>query len=219
MIKEEIIETPPSKAMEMAAATKNPLRKLYFWTLHWADTKYALPALFSIALIESSFFPIPPDILLIAMCFAVPRKWAIYAFWCTTASVLGGILGWAIGWGFWDITKDFFYRIIPGFTPEVFAQVTEFYQGGAFWAILIAAFTPIPYKVFTIASGVFGVNISTLIFASLLGRGMRFFIVAGLICGLGPRVKPFLEKHFEKATLLCILLIVLGFVAIKYIPH
>lgn len=216
---EDYVETQPAKAMDLARATRNPLRKLYFWTLHWADTKYALPALFVISFAESSFFPIPPDILLMAMCFAVPRKWALYAAWCTVASVLGGIFGWYIGWGFWGVTQDLFYKVIPGFTPQVFAKVESLYQANAFVAVLSAAFTPIPYKVFTIASGVFHVGLPVLVTASLVGRGARFFLVAGLIRGFGPAVKPFLEKHFEAATLVMLFLAVLGFAAIKFLAH
>lgn len=91
-----------ASAMEQARSTKNPLRKLYYWTLHWADTKYALPALCLLSFTESSFFPIPPDILLMAMCFARPQKWMLYAGWCTVSSVLGGVFGWFLGWGFWE---------------------------------------------------------------------------------------------------------------------
>ncbi len=218
-IKETILETPPEKAMDLARATKNPLRKLYYWTLHWADTKFALPALFLISFAESSFFPIPPDILLMAMCFAAPKKWVSYAFWCTVASVLGGVFGWYIGFGFWGVTQNFFFHVIPGFTPAVFAKVESLYQANAFIAILSAAFTPIPYKVFTIAAGVFQVAIPTLIIASIVGRGARFFLVGGLIRFFGPAVRPFLEKHFELATLVMLALAVLGFVAIKYVAH
>ena len=217
MSNEEYIETPPAKAMELAAATKNPIRKLYFWTLHWADTKYALPALFFISFIESSFFPIPPDVLLMAMCFAVPRKWLTYAFWCTMASMLGGLLGWYIGWGFWELTQGFFFRVIPKFTPEIFHEVQELYQNNDFLTVFIGAFAPIPYKVFTIAAGVCKVNIPTFMVASFLGRGLRFIAVAALIRYFGVKVKPFLEKNFELMTVLFAVLLVLGFVALKYV--
>lgn len=211
--------TEAARAMDLARVSRNPLRKLYYWTLHWADTKYAVPALFLISFAESSFFPIPPDILLMAMCFAVPKKWVSYASWCTAASVLGGVFGWYIGLGFWGATQNFFFSVIPGFTPAVFAKVETLYQANAFVAILGAAFTPIPYKVFTIASGVFQVALPTLIVASIIGRGARFFLVSALIRFFGPAVKPFLEKHFEWATLLLLVLGILGFVAIKFLAH
>jgi len=219
MSKEEYIETPPAKAMELAAATSNPIRKLYFWTLHWADTKYALPALFFISFIESSFFPIPPDVLLMAMCFAVPRKWLTYAFWCTVASMLGGVFGWFIGWSFWELTHSFFYSAIPGFTPEVFEKVQDFYQRYDFWAVFIGAFTPLPYKVFTIAAGVCSVDIPMFMLASFLGRGLRFLMVAALIRLFGVMVKPFLEKHFNLATVVFVVLLILGFGSLYFLKH
>ena len=205
--------------MEQARATKNPLRKLYFWTLHWADTRYALVALVVLSFTESSFFPIPPDILLMAMCFARPQKWVLYSGWCTVASVAGGIAGWFLGWGFWEITKDFFYSVVPGFTPEVFGKVQHLYADNAFLAILAAAFTPIPYKVFTVAAGVFAISIPTLIIASIIGRGARFFLVGGVIRFFGPKAKPFLERNFEVATLLLLGLFIAGFGAMNYLKH
>lgn len=219
MHKEEFVETPPSEAMAKARATRNPLRKAYFWTLHWADTRFAVPALAGISFIESSLFPVPPDVLLIGMVFAKPKKWAAYAFWCTIASVAGGVLGWAIGYWFWHAAQGFLFSTIPGFTPETFAKVETYYQQNAFLAVLTAAFTPIPYKVFTIASGVFNVPLWTLISASLVGRGGRFFLVAGMIRLFGPAVKPFLEKYFEIATLLLTAVAIAGFLAIKYLAH
>ena len=210
---------PASSAMEHARATKNPLRKLYYWTLHWADTKYALPVLCVLSFAESSFFPIPPDILLMAMCFARPQKWILYSAWCTVASVAGGVLGWFLGWGFWEMTKNFFFQIVPGFTPEIFEKVQHLYADNAFLAILTAAFTPIPYKVFTVAAGVFAISIPTLILASIIGRGGRFFLVGGVIRFFGPKAKPFLEKNFEWATFLLLILFIGGFAAIKYLRH
>jgi membrane protein YqaA with SNARE-associated domain len=210
---------PAATAMEQARATKNPLRKLYFWTLHWADTKYALPALCLLSFAESSFFPIPPDILLMAMCFARPQKWVLYSAWCTVASVAGGVFGWFLGWGFWEVTKNFFYSVVPGFTPEIFAKVQDLYADNAFLAILTAAFTPIPYKVFTVAAGVFAISIPTLILASIIGRGGRFFLVGGVIRFFGPKARPFLEKNFEWATVLLLILFIGGFAAIKYLRH
>ncbi len=210
---------PAATAMEQARATKNPLRKLYFWTLHWADTKYALPALVVMSFAESSFFPIPPDVLLMAMCFARPQKWVLYSAWCTVASVAGGVFGWFLGWGFWEMTKNFFFDVVPGFTPEVFAKVQQLYESNAFLAIITAALTPIPYKVFTVAAGVFAISIPTLVVASIAGRGARFFLVGGVIRFFGPKAKPFLEKNFELATVLLLGLLIAGMAAIKSLKH
>src|SRR5512134_2368013 len=145
----EIVETPPASAMERARATRNPIRKLYFWTLHWAATPHALPALAILSFAESSFFPVPPDVLLIAMTFAAPTKWARYALWCSVASVAGGIAGYGIGWGLWDTVGKPIVDFYDG--EEVMAQVQTWYEEFGFFGVLVAAITPIPYKVFTIA--------------------------------------------------------------------
>jgi membrane protein YqaA with SNARE-associated domain len=130
--------------------------------------------------------------------------------------VVGGVLGWWIGLQFWHLTQDLFFRFVPGFTPEVFAKVQQLYLDNAFLAILGAAFTPIPYKVFTIASGVFEVALPILIGASIFGRGARFFMVAGVIRMFGPAIKPHLEKYLEWASVILFLLGLAGFAAIKW---
>jgi membrane protein YqaA with SNARE-associated domain len=215
MKKEELIETPPSEAMQKARATKNPLRKLYFWTLHWADTKYALPALVLLSFTESSFFPIPPDVLLMAMCFAKPQKWALYAFWCTLASACGGLLGWFIGWGLYESVGR---PIVVFYQAEgVMDAAKSLYDEWGAWAVLVAAITPIPYKIFTIVSGVFQFSPTLLFVLSLLGRGLRFFLVAGLIRVSGPAIKPFLEKNFELTMSIGLALGILGVVALKFL--
>ncbi|MFQ3577709.1 MAG: VTT domain-containing protein [Verrucomicrobiia bacterium] len=209
------LTTEVLSAAEEAKRTRHPIKKLYFWTLHWAETRYALPALFILSFLESSVFPIPPDVLLMAMVFGNRERWMTYAFWCTIGSVMGAVLGWYMGWGFWAVTQDFFYNIIPGFTAEKFAKVEQLYQDNATAAILAAAFTPIPYKVFTVAAGVCHVAIPVLVGASLIGRGARFFLVAGLIRFAGPKIKPFMEKHFDLATILFLLMAIAGFAALK----
>jgi len=212
---EELFETPPSEAMQRARASKSPLRKLYFWTLHWADTKYALPALAGLSFVESSFFPIPPDVLLMAICFSSPRKWMLAALVCTVASVLGGVLGYYIGLGLWESVGQPIVRFYQG--ESVMESVQGWYTEYGFWGVLIAAITPIPYKIFTIASGVFAFNLWQLILASFLGRGLRFFLVAGLIRYFGPKIRPFLEKHFELSMALMLVVGILGVFAIKWL--
>ncbi len=199
--------------MQQARLTRNPLKKLYFWTLHWAATPYALPALVILSFAESSFFPVPPDVLLIALCFSQPRAWIKLAAWCTVASVLGGILGYYIGWGLWEAVGDPIVKAYHG--EEVMAKVQTWYDAYGFLGILVAAVTPIPYKVFTIASGTMHFDLLQFIVASLLGRGARFFAVAALIRYFGVRVKPFLENNFELAATAMVVLGVLGFLAIK----
>ncbi|HQF40479.1 MAG TPA: hypothetical protein PK322_15295 [Opitutaceae bacterium] len=194
-----------------------PIKRLYNWVLHWAETPYGVPALFALAFVESSFFPIPPDVLLIALCMGAPKKSFKYAGWCALASVLGGIGGYYIGYlaepvGHWIIFDLLHYG-------AAWAKVAELYGGNAFLAILAAAFTPIPYKVFTIAAGVFHeqVPLLTLVAASAIGRTGRFMLVAGTIFFFGPPVKRLLDKYLEWAALGLFGLGVLGFVAIKYV--
>ncbi len=195
----------------------NVLRRLYQWVLHWADTPYGTPALFAISFAESSFFPIPPDVLQIALSMSQPRRSFYYAAVSALASVLGGIAGWLIGYAFWELVGDFFYAYVPGVTPENMDYVGGLYRDNAFLAIFAAAFTPIPYKVFTIAAGIFHdyVSLQTLILASALGRSCRFFLVAASIYLFGPSVKRLLEQYLEVATLVLFVLLVGGFVLLK----
>lgn len=206
-----------SGAAPAPAKRPGPVKRLYLWVLSWAETPYGTPALFVISFAESSFFPIPPDVLQIALSVAKPKRAFFYAAVSMVASVLGGILGWYIGHAAWDSIQGFFFDHVPGFTPENFAKVELKYNEHALLAIFGAAFSPIPYKVFTIASGVFEVSLKTLILASILGRGARFFLVGGAIFFFGPAVKAWLEKYFEIATLALLALAILGFVAVKYL--
>jgi membrane protein YqaA with SNARE-associated domain len=208
--------TPPN-ASEAAPKKPNIVKRLYNWVLGWADTPYGTPALFVISFLESSFFPIPPDVLQIALSVAKPKRAYYYAAVSVVASVLGGVLGWWIGMNLWDSVQGFFFDNVPGFTRERFEMVGEKYNEHAFLAIFTAAFTPIPYKVFTIASGVFEVGLTTLVLASIVGRGGRFFSVATAIFFFGPTVKQWLEKYFELATVILLVVGALGFVAVKYL--
>ena len=212
---------PPTAEPETVAAVPQrrpgPLKRLYRWVLSWADSRYGTPALFGIAFAESSFFPIPPDVLQIALSVGKPRRSFWYAAVACAGSVAGGVLGWWIGLALWDSLATFFFEYVPGFTRENFELVRARYDEHAFLAIFGAAFTPIPYKVFTIASGVFEVALPTLLLASALGRGARFFVVGGAIFFFGPAVKGFLERYFELVTFGLLVLLVAGFVAIKYL--
>lgn len=213
-------ENSPHKASELATARKpNLVRRLYQWVLHWADTPYGTPALAVISFAESSFFPIPPDVLQIALSVSRPKRSFYYAGVSALASVAGGVLGWFIGFALWAAVGDFFCRYVPGVTYENVDYVGQMYRDNAVVALFGAAFTPIPFKVFTIAAGVFHqyVPLTTLIAVSLVGRSMRFFLVAICIYFFGPRVKAFMERYFEIATLVLFLAVIAGFVAIKYL--
>jgi membrane protein YqaA with SNARE-associated domain len=205
-----------SQPIASAPPRANPLKRLYQWVLHWADTPYGTPALAAISFAESSFFPIPPDVLQIALSVGRPKRSFFYAGVSAAASVAGGVLGWAIGAFLWHAVQDVAFAL-PGFTPDVFEHVRTLYLGNAFLAIVTAAFTPIPYKVFTVASGVFGVPLPVLVAASALGRSGRFFLVAGTIFVFGPAVRTFLDRYLELATVAILVLLVAGFYAARYL--
>jgi len=206
-----------SESTTVAPAPRpNLLKRLYAWVLHWADTRYGLPALILIAIAESSFFPIPPDVLLIALCMGAPKRAPWFAMWCSIGSVVGGIIGYYIGYAAEPLGRWIIFDLLH--YGEAWATVADLYGQNAFLAILTAAFTPIPYKVFTIAAGVFHeqVGLGTLVLASVIGRSGRFFLVAGTIYFFGPPVKRLLDKYLELFTVIFMVLLVGSFVLIKY---
>lgn len=188
------------------------LHRLYHWTLKWASHPRASLALFGIAFIESSFFLIPPDVLLIPMTIAKPRYWVWYATITTIGSVLGGIFGYIIGVALWESIGRAvvqFYHFEP--TMEA---IKESYRSHAFLTVFTAAFTPIPYKVITIAAGLFRISLLTLIVASLIGRGLRFGLVAALLGFFGEPMKQFIERYFNILSFLFLSLLIAGFLFI-----
>jgi len=191
------------------------LFSLKLWVENFADKPYAGIALFIIAFAESSFFPIPPDVLLIAIALLKPRLSFRYALTCSIGSVLGGMFGYLIGFQFYELIGK---KIIEFYhLQQQYDAVKIMYDKNAFVAIAIAGFTPIPYKVFTIAAGAFQVSFPTLVIASALSRPARFFLVGGLIYFFGPRVKTFIDKYFDWLTIAFVILLILGFVLIKYL--
>ena len=192
------------------------LRKLYDWVLSWAHKKYSSLALFILAFAESSFFPVPPDVLQIALSVSKPKKSFFYAFISSAGSILGGIFGYFIGLKLWHLLKDFFFTYIPGFTPEIFSLIQSQYELYNFWIVFAAGFTPIPYKIITISAGLFGISFLMFIIASAISRSARFFIVASLIYFFGPKIKHIIDKYFNLLSIIFILLLVGGFIAIKY---
>ena len=154
-------------------------RRLYDWVLGWSETHYGTWVLALVAFAESSFFPIPPDPMLIALCLGKPKRSFYYALVCTALSIAGGAFGYLIGYVVWDTVSGFFFSYL--INPETFERVSRLYEQNEFVAILGAALTPIPYKVFTISAGVFKLNFFVFIVASILGRAGRFFLLAGLI--------------------------------------
>jgi membrane protein YqaA with SNARE-associated domain len=199
-------------------ATKSGwVRRLYDWVLHWADTPYGLQALAILALAESSFFPIPPDPLLIALCLGATGRALRFAAVTTVASVAGGLLGYAIGAVVWASVSGFFFEYVPGVTPRTFATVQGYYDRWDFWAVFLAGLTLLPYKVFTISAGVFAINFPVFVLASVLSRGLRFFLVAGLIYRYGELISSFIDRYFNVLTWVFGLLLVLGFVLIEVV--
>lgn len=192
------------------------LRRLYDWVLSWAESPYGMAALAVLAFAESSFFPIPPDVLLIALCVGQRRKALWFALVCSLASLVGGIAGYGIGWGIWELVSDLFFNYVPGFSPEAFTRVQGLYQQYDFYIVFVAAFTPIPFKVITIAAGVFQINFVMFIIASFVGRSARFFLVAGLLYLLGDPIKKFIDKWFDLCVVAFTVLLIGGFVVIKY---
>jgi len=199
----------------VTALKHGPIRRLYDWVLHWAETPYAIPALFLLSFAESSFFPIPPDVLLIALCIGNVGKGYQFALWCSVASVLGGIAGYGIGMFFWNI------EAVQGFfTTYIFSQATvdrvgTLYKDYDVWVVFVAAFTPIPYKVITILAGVFAISFPMFVLGSAIGRSARFFLVAWLFRRFGPPIKDFIERRFGLVTVLGTLLLIGGFAAFK----
>lgn len=192
-------------------------KRLYDWMLHWADTPYGPMALFLLALAESSFFPIPPDPLLIALCLGSIKKSWRFAFYTSIASVLGGMIGYTIGFGIWEAVDSFFFKYVPGFSESLFNRVMANFNEYGFWYVFAAGFTPIPFKVFTIASGVFKLNFFLFMMASTISRTLRFFAIAALFRKFGPEIKSFIDKYFNLLAVLFFILLLGGFLVIKFI--
>ncbi len=193
----------------------NVVRRLYDWVLGWAETPYGVPALFVIAFAESSFFPIPPDVLLIALALAVPTKAYRFALWCSLGSVLGGMFGYLLGFALWSSVEPL---LIPHvFSTEKFAHVTDIYDRYGIPFVFAAGFTPIPYKIFTVAGGVAQINFFGFVGASIVGRSARFFLVAWVIRRYGDAARGFIDRYFNLVTLAFTVLLVGAFLLLKVV--
>lgn len=191
------------------------LRRIYDWVLHWAETPYGVPALFLLAFVESSIFPIPPDVLLIALCIAAPSRAFRFALVASLGSVLGGMTGYSLGMVFWELLSPYFYQYIPGFSPASFARVQQLFETYDFWTVFTAGFTPIPYKLITIGAGVFQIQFGMFVVASLISRSLRFYLVAWLLRRYGPAMRLWIEKYFNLLSILFVLLLLGGFLVLK----
>ena len=202
-------------AAEPAARKPGIHRRLYDWVLSWAETPWGGVALFVFSFAESSFFPIPPDPLLMALALGKRVKSFFYAFICTAASVLGGVLGYVIGAFVWDQLQNFCFTYL--FTKATFDDVSAWYEEYEFLVVFTAGFTPIPFKVITIAGGVCGINFWIFLLASTVGRAARFYLVAGLIRLFGEPIRTFIDRYFNLLTIAFVVLFIIGFVFFKYV--
>ena len=199
----------------MVQAKPNLFRRVYDWTLALAEKRTAGGWLAAISFAEASFFPIPPDVLLIPLCLGALRKALKFALICSVASVLGGAAGYAIGAFGWETVQDIFYKYVPGFTEEKFRHLMSWYTEWGWPLVFLAGFSPIPYKIFTIASGVLGMAFPQFLLASAVSRSARFFIVAVLIAKFGEPMKVFIDKHFNKLALAFGVILLGGFAVLK----
>jgi membrane protein YqaA with SNARE-associated domain len=200
------------------------MKKMYNWVLNWAYTPYAPAALFILAFIESIFFPVPPDLLLIVLVLGCRTKAFRYALICTIGSVSGALIGYCLGHFMWvnaggEFTwfANLFFNNIPGFSTDLYNNIKELFVEWDFWIIFTAGFTPIPYKVFTVTAGVFDLNLFMFILASVISRGARFFILALLLWKYGSPIKLFIEKYFNMLALGFTVCLLGVFVFIKYV--
>jgi len=198
-----------------AAQPRSLLRRLYDWCVGAAGKPHAQWTLAAVAFAESSFFPVPPDIMLIPMSIAQPRRAYLLAFWCTLASVLGGMLGYAIGAGLYDSVGAWLIHLY-GYGGKVEAFREAYARWGA-WIILLKGLTPIPYKIVTITSGFAGYNFGLFVLFSVLTRGTRFFILAFLLHRYGEQARHIIEKRLGLWTALLAAVLVIGVVAALYL--
>lgn len=196
--------------MDIIHSIMDFMRGLVEWTIAWSATPHATAALTVLAFAESSFFPVPPDVLLIPMALGQPPLAMWFATVCTASSVLGGSFGYLLG------IKGGRPLMLRLFSREKIALVEEYYKKYDVWAVGIAALTPIPYKVFTISAGVFDLDFRRFVLVSIVGRGARFFAVAALIMAFGASVKGFLDRHFELTVTIFAILLVGGFYVVNH---
>lgn len=187
--------------------------------MHWAQTPYGSWALFILSFAESSFFPVPPDVLLAPLTLGARHKWLQFFLLCSLASVLGGVFGYCIGYFLWDQIGDWAFANLAWakLTPDNFSKFKELYDKYDFWIVFICGFTPLPYKVCTITAGIAAINFPAFLIGSTVSRSARFFMVAGLFAAFGPTIKPFIDKYFNLISIAFVALLLGGFALLKYI--
>ena len=200
------------------------VRKIYEWVLSWADKPSGPVALGAMSMAEASFFPIPPDVLLIPLALGKREKALYFGLICSVCSILGAALGYGIGlWVWWAEPNvftsfaQFFFDHIPGFTYESFENIKSLYDEYNFMIIFTAGFTPIPFKLFTISAGAFNIQFPMFILAGTVSRSARFFLVAFLIKTYGEPIREFIDKYFNLLAIAFTVLLFGGFALVKYI--
>ncbi len=199
------------------------IRRLYDWVLGWAETPYGTIVLFLLALTESIFFPVPPDVLLIALALGRRNRAIYFGLICSLGSLCGGVIGYTLGYYAW-FTADgftslaqFFFHHIPGFSEAVYTDLGRRFEEWGFVIIFTAGFTPVPYKLFTISAGAFGTPFPLFLLASVTSRTARFILVSGLIWRFGEPVRTFIERYFNWLAILFAVLLAGGFAVIKFL--
>lgn len=205
-----------TRASYAARAKENDvIKKLYDWTMGLADSRYALFALAAVAFVESSVFPIPPDILMIPMILAAPKRAWLIAAVATVSSVLGGLLGYYIGYALFDTVGR---PVLEFYGKDAyFDEFAVRYNEWGAWAVLIAGVTPFPYKVITILSGSTALSLPVFIVASIVARALRFFVVAALLWKFGLPIREFIEKRLGLMFVLFIIILLGGFYVVKFL--
>lgn len=215
------------------------VRRLYDWMLSWADSRYGLHALVVISFAESSFFPIPPDVLLIALVLGASTRWYKFALWCTLASVVGGLAGYGIGVFGWETIGQWIVQHIAHMSltevngrmdialPAYLVSGMGSSLGGEYlfqvydhwnaWIVFVFGLTPLPYKLVTITAGVARVNLPVFLVASILSRALRFFLVAWILSKWGDPARRFIDRYFNLLTIAFIVLLVGGFLVLKLV--
>lgn len=195
------------------------IKRLYDWVLSWGNSRWGMLALFVLALAESSFFPIPPDVLLIALCIGATARSFRFALICLVGSIIGAVVGYFIGFFLWQNTAgeytalaQFFFDHV--FSVESFQSVGALYEKYNFWIVFTAGFTPLPYKLFTVTGGLFHINFVMFLVASIISRGLRFFLIAALIWKFGAPIKRFIDKYFNLLAIAFTVLLVGAFMLI-----
>lgn len=238
------VERPSPDEVRAAAAMAVPAwaihRRLYDWVLSWAESRYALPALIVMAFVESSFFPIPPDVLLIALVLGSATRWWRYALWCTLASVAGGLFGYGIGmfaWetiGRWIVVNLIHVPLVPvegrddiQLPAYVVQAIGVERLGGEYlfqaydhwnaWIVFIFGLTPLPYKLVTITGGVAKINVPIFLMASLASRALRFFLVAYILKVWGAPARAFIDRYFNLLAVAFVVLLIGGFAVLKFV--